>query len=49
MKINAPLAVAFATLALGACAGRAPQPVALAQVQDQHANCGALQAEILSQ
>jgi len=38
--------VATIAIVLGACAGRAPQPVAVAQMQDQHANCAALQAEI---
>jgi len=42
------IAVASIAIALGACAGRAPQPVAVSQIQDQHANCGALQAEIVA-
>ncbi len=33
-------------LALGACAGRAPNPVAAVQPQDQYADCAAITAEI---
>ena len=33
-------------LALGACAGRAPSPIATSQAHDQQASCTALQAEI---
>jgi hypothetical protein len=33
-------------LALCACAGRAPQPVAVVQPQDQYADCAAISAEI---
>ena len=33
-------------LAVGACAGRAPQPVAVVQPQDRYADCAAITAEI---
>ena len=33
-------------LAVGACAGRAPQPVAVVQPQDRFADCTAISAEI---
>jgi hypothetical protein len=33
-------------LAVGACAGRAPQPVAVVQPQDRFADCTAITAEI---
>jgi hypothetical protein len=33
-------------LAVGACAGRAPQPVAVVQPQDRYADCTAITAEI---
>ena len=33
-------------VALGACAGRAPQPVAVVQPQDRYADCTAITAEI---
>lgn len=35
-------------LALAACAGRAPQPVAVVQPQDRYMDCAAIQAEILA-
>jgi hypothetical protein len=35
-------------LMLGACAGRDPQPVATAQVQDSSASCAQIQAEIMA-
>lgn len=38
--------VAASTLALGACAGRAPQPVAVVQPQDQYMDCAAISAEV---
>jgi hypothetical protein len=38
--------ILFFALALGACAGRAPQPVAVVQPQDQYADCAAITAEI---
>jgi hypothetical protein len=31
---------------VGACAGRAPQPVAVVQPQDRHSDCAAITAEI---
>jgi len=33
-------------LALGACAGRSPQPVAVVQPQDPYSDCAAITAEI---
>src|SRR3984893_12674327 len=33
-------------MALGACAGRAPQPVAVVQPQDRYADCLAIAAEV---
>jgi hypothetical protein len=36
----------IATVALGACAGRAPQPVAVVQAQDRYSDCTAIIAEI---
>jgi hypothetical protein len=33
-------------VALGACAGRAPQPVAVVQPQDRYSDCAAITAEI---
>jgi hypothetical protein len=33
-------------IAAGACAGRAPQPVAVVQPQDRYADCAAITAEI---
>ncbi|MCI0599871.1 MAG: hypothetical protein L0Y50_05370 [Beijerinckiaceae bacterium] len=33
-------------IALGACAGRAPQPVAVVQPQDSYTDCPAIRAEI---
>jgi hypothetical protein len=33
-------------IALGACAGRAPQPVAIVQPQDQFSDCAAISAEV---
>jgi hypothetical protein len=38
--------VAASTIALGACAGRAPQPVAIVQAQDQFSDCAAISAEV---
>ena len=34
------------TVAVGACAGRAPQPVAVVQPQDRYSDCAAITAEI---
>lgn len=46
-KMTKILASGVATcIALGACAGRTPQPVAVSQVQDSTMNCAAIQAEI---
>lgn len=43
----ARVAVAVLTCAnLAACAGRAPQPVAIAQAQDPHMECVAITAEV---
>lgn len=39
-------AVAFLTLSLAACAGRAPQPVATVQPQDVNIDCAMITAEI---
>jgi hypothetical protein len=39
------LAICIAA-ALGACAGRAPQPVAVVQPQDRYSDCTAITAEI---
>ena len=39
------LAMAIA-IAVGACAGRAPQPVAVVQPQDRFSDCAAITAEI---
>jgi hypothetical protein len=33
-------------VAVGACAGRAPQPVAVVQPQDRYADCAAITAEV---
>jgi hypothetical protein len=38
--------VAASAVALGACAGRAPQPIAVVQPQDQYADCAAISAEV---
>jgi hypothetical protein len=38
--------IATSTVALGACAGRAPQPVAVVQPQDQYMDCTAISAEV---
>jgi hypothetical protein len=45
-----PYAIGAALLivSLGACAGRAPQPVAVVQPQDRFADCAAIQAEVLA-
>jgi hypothetical protein len=41
------LAMAMAiAMAVGACAGRAPQPVAVVQLQDRFSDCTAITAEI---
>ncbi len=40
--------VIAATALLGACAGRAPQPVAVVQAQDRFMDCPAIQAEVLA-
>ena len=45
MRFLAFSAVAVAVV-LGACAGRAPQPVATIQPHDQTSDCAAIQAEI---
>jgi hypothetical protein len=39
---------AFTAVILSACMGRAPQPVATVQPQDQYMNCTAIFAEIQS-
>lgn len=43
---TALVCVAMASIALGACAGRDPQQIAIAQPQDAHASCAQIQAEI---
>ena len=43
---SATLAAALGVAVLGACAGRDPQPIATAQVQDTYATCVQLTAEI---
>ncbi len=40
------LAMAIAMRVVGACAGRAPQPVAVVQPQDRFSDCTAITAEI---
>ena len=40
------LVVAMLGIALAACAGRDPQPIATVQPQDQTATCGMISAEI---
>jgi len=40
--------VAFCAIALSACAGRDPMPVATAQPQDAYASCAQIQAEIMA-
>ena len=42
------LAVLFLCVALGACAGRTPAPVAVVQERDQNADCATITAEIQS-
>ena len=42
------LAALFLCLALGACAGRTPAPVAVVQERDQNADCATITAEIQS-
>jgi hypothetical protein len=42
---KAGLAMAIA-VAVGACAGRAPQPIAVVQPQDRYSDCAAITAEI---
>lgn len=47
MKLKSLSAVAFAALIfLSACAGRAPNPVAVVQPVDETMNCEAIQAEV---
>ena len=46
MNTNVILSVCAAALLLSACAGRAPNPVAVAQAQDSAASCNAIRAEI---
>jgi len=38
--------VTSAAIALGACAGRAPQPVAVVQPHDRHSDCTAIMSEV---
>lgn len=45
MRIGSLVAM-VAAIALGACAGRDPQPIATVQVQDHNASCTQLMAEI---
>lgn len=45
MRLSGIVALAIAT-ALGACAGRAPQPVSVVQPQDQFTDCLAITTEI---
>lgn len=45
MQIKA-VTITVLALSLGACAGRAPQPVATVQPQDVNANCTMITAEI---
>jgi hypothetical protein len=45
MRTLACLSVVLAVW-LGACAGRAPQPVSVVQPHDQYSDCAAIQAEI---
>ena len=42
-KVGTVMAVA---MVVGACAGRAPQPVAVVQAQDRYSDCAAITAEI---
>jgi hypothetical protein len=42
------IGVFVAAVALGACAGRTPQPVAVVQPQDRYMDCAAITAEVES-
>jgi hypothetical protein len=44
--MNAKLVTLSCALVLASCAGRSPEPIALAQAQDTQASCRALQAEV---
>lgn len=46
MRVAGFIWTAAAAVALAACAGRDPQPVATVQLQDSAATCGQIQAEI---
>jgi len=46
MKRGGALFLVVAMVALGACAGRAPQPVAAVQAQDAYSDCAMINAEI---
>ena len=48
MRVNRLCGAVFTAAILSACAGRAPQPVATVQPQDQMLNCTAIFAEIQS-
>ena len=45
MRVNGVAAACFA-VAVGACAGRTPAPVAVVQPQDRHMDCNAIMAEV---
>lgn len=47
-KLSQKLATAGLILSTIACAGRAPNPVAVVQVQDRYMNCSAIFAEVES-
>jgi hypothetical protein len=46
MKKIIGAASVITTIFLSGCAGRAPQPVAVVQLQDRYANCAAIAAEV---
>jgi hypothetical protein len=46
MKTPLVAACGAMMMALGACAGRAPQPVAVVQAQDHYSDCPAIAAEV---
>lgn len=45
MHISKKIGAAFLVMALGGCAGRAPQPVAIVQPTDQIMDCAAISIE----
>ena len=46
VTIISVLAAGCVTAALGGCAGRAPQPIAVVQPQDHYSDCTAIEAEV---